>query len=67
MTQKLDLNKMGLEPLNNMESNNINGGGFWGDWVLSHVVDYAVEGLWELAKASASRQMTHRQKLSPHM
>lgn len=47
MTQSLDLNKMGLTPMNETEINNLNGGGFFKDYLIGKAIDWVIERMAE--------------------
>ncbi len=49
MTQTMDLNKMGLAPMKEMEMREIEGGGFW-ESILTWGVEQAVDH-WDEIKA----------------
>ena len=41
--KSLDLQQIGLQELTTVETRSVDGGNFFEDWVLGHVLDYVIE------------------------
>jgi hypothetical protein len=66
MKNTLDLNKMGLEPMNNLEMEELNGGGLWGK-VIKFVVELVASAVVESAVSSAWQSYQNSQHNGPDL